>query len=262
MNNISHAIYVELLKARRSKVPLMTLLGFLLAPLAGGFFMIVMKDPVLARRLGMISAKAQFVAGAADWPTFLGLLSQATAIGGIILFGLVASWVFGREFSDHTVKDLLALPTSRSSIVLAKFVVVVLWSVMLTVIIYLIGLGVGVLVGLPPASLEIFRQGTIILAITAGLTISLVTPIALVASAGRGYLAPMGVAIFAVILAQVVAATGWGEYFPWAVPALQTGTAGPQYAHLGFISYIIVMLTSIAGLTGTFLWWELADQNR
>jgi ABC-2 type transport system permease protein len=261
MSNLAQAIWVELLKARRSKMPLLTTLGFSLAPFAGGFFMIVMKDPNLARRLGMISAKAQIVAGSADWQTYLGLLAQATAIGGIMLFGLIGSWVFGREYSDHTLKDLLALPTSRSTIVLAKFVVVILWSVVLTVIIYLIGLGVGVAVVLPPASVEIFWQGTITLAITACLTIALVTPIAFSASAGHGYLPPMGVTILALILAQVIAATGWGEYFPWSVPALRTGIAGPQYANLGMISYVIVILTSLAGMIGTFVWWELADQT-
>ncbi len=99
------AIWVEVLKVRRSKMPLLTVLGFSLAPFAGGFFMIVMKDPDLARRMGMISAKAQVFAGSADWPTYLGLLAQATAIGGIVLFSLISSWVFGREYSDHTVKD-------------------------------------------------------------------------------------------------------------------------------------------------------------
>jgi ABC-2 type transport system permease protein len=220
MSNITQAIWVELLKARRSKMPLLTALGFSLAPFAGGFFMIVLKDPDLARRLGMISAKAQIVAGSADWQTYLGFLAQATAIGGIILFSFIGSWVFGREYSDHTLKDLLALPTSRSTIVLAKFVVVMLWSAILTMVIYVIGLGVGVAVALPPVSAEIFWQGTITMAITACLTIALVTPIAFFASVGRGYLPPLGAAILAVILAQVIVATGWGEYFPWAVPAL------------------------------------------
>ncbi|MEV0143917.1 MULTISPECIES: ABC transporter permease [unclassified Nonomuraea] len=36
---------------------------------------------------------------------------------------MIAIWLFGREFSDHTAKDLLALPTSRTAIVAAKFVV-------------------------------------------------------------------------------------------------------------------------------------------
>ena len=260
MINITQAVWVELLKARRSKMPLLTVLAFSLAPLAGGFFMIVMKDPDLARRAGIISTKAQIVAGAADWPTYLGILAQATAVGGIILFGFVSSWVFGREFSDRTIKDLLALPTPRFAIVLAKFILVTIWSAALTAVIYFIGLGIGAAVDLPPVSMVKFWHGTVTIAITAGLTIALVTPIAFFASAGRGYLPPMGAAILVLILAQIIAAAGWGAYFPWSVPALNAGLAGPDYAQLGLISYIVVILTSLLGLIATFAWWELADQ--
>ena len=86
MNNISQTTRVELLKVRRSKMPLLTLIAFSLAPLAGGFFMFVLKDPQLAQRMGVISMKAQIVAGTADWPTYMSILAQAVAIGGILLF--------------------------------------------------------------------------------------------------------------------------------------------------------------------------------
>ena len=257
MNNLSQAIWVETLKFRRSKMPLLTMLGFLMVPFMGGFFMIILKDPELARRAGLISAKAQLLAGTADWPTFLNLLAQSVAVGGIILFGFIGSWVFGREYSDRTMKDLLALPTSRSVIVLAKFVVVMSWSAVITAVITLVGLGVGTAVDLPQASSEIFQQGTISIVISTVLTISLVTPIAFFASAGHGYLPPMGATILALFLAQIVAVAGWGEYFPWSIPALYA-----QGSVIGSASYLIVALTGIAGIAGTFLWWELADQTQ
>ncbi len=260
MKNILPALWGEFLKARRSKMPFLTALSFAFVPLMGGFFMIVLKDPEMARRLGMVSAKAQIVAGNADWQTYLGILSQGTAIGGIILFGIIASWVFGREYSDHTIKDLLALPTTRSEIVWSKFILIALWSAALVVLVYLIGLVVGALIGLPIGSMEIFWQGSITLAVVACLMILLVTPIAFVASAGHGYLPPMGFAIFAIVLAQVIAAAGWGEYFPWSVPALRSGMAGPEYDSMGFISYAIVVAASIVGMIATFIWWEFADQ--
>ena len=261
MSNLKQAIWVELLKARRSKMPLLTALAFALAPFAGGFFMFIMKDPELARNLGIISMKAQIVAGSADWPTFLNLLAQSIAIGGIILFSLIASWVFGREYADHTISDVLALPTPRSAVVLAKFTLIMLWSAALALFIYLVGLGVAMLVNLPPVPAELFWQGTSSIAISAFLTILLVPPIAFFASAGRGYLPPMGAAILFVILAQVIAAAGWGEYFPWSIPALYAGMAGEAYANLGFISILILFLTGIAGLIATLAWWELADQT-
>jgi ABC-2 type transport system permease protein len=257
MNNLTQAIWVEILKARRSRMPLWTALGFLLVPLVGGFFMIILKDPTFARRVGFISAKAQLTAGTADWPAFLGLLAQAVAVGGIILFGFIGSWVFGREYADHTVKDLLALPTSRATIVLAKFTVVLAWAAILAAGVQLISLGVGAAVGLPPAPAAIFWQGNVTIAVTAVLTIALVTPIAFVASAGSGYLAPLAATILAIVLAQIVAVLGWGDYFPWAIPALYA-----QGNVMAPFSYAIVLLAAAAGIIATFRWWMRADQTR
>lgn len=262
MNNLLPTVWIELLKFRRSPMPLLTVLGFSLGPFVGGFFMIILKDPELARRMGVISSKAQIVAGGANWTTYFGMIAQVAALGGFILFSFIAAWVFGREYSDHTVKDLLALPTPRTSIVTAKFLVILLWSVGLTLYIYLLSLVVGAAVGLPATTSEIVWQGTRTLIKTALLTIVLVTPIAFFANAGRGYLPPMGAAVLAVIAAQVVAAVGYGEYFPWSIPALGSGMAGPEYANLGWISYGIVLVTGLVGIVATWYWWQTADQNR
>ncbi len=261
MNGILQAFRIELLKARRSKMPLATTLAFSLVPFVGGFFMIILKDPDLARRLGIISTKAQIVAGSADWQTYLGILAQAVAVGGIILFGFIGSWVFGREYTDRTLKDLLALPTPRSAFVLGKFAVIMLWSALLTVFVCLLGLLVGAAVSLQPVPVEVIRQGTLTIAVTAILNIALITPIAFFASAWHGELPPMGAAILALLLAQVITAIGWGEFFPWAVPALRAGMAGLQYANLGWISYAIVFLVSLIGGLGTLYWWERTDQT-
>ncbi len=262
MSQFWQAFWAEALKARRSRMPLLTALGFALAPLVGGYFMMVLKDPALALRLGLITAKAQLMAVSADWPSHLGFLAQATAVGGFLVFGLVGAWVFGREYADHTIVDLLALPTHRVVIVLAKFLLITVWSAALTAINYLISLALGLAIALPPAPNSTFVNSAGITALTAGMTLALVTPIAFVASAGRGYLPPVGAAILAVLLAQVMAAAGWGEVFPWSIPALYAGLAGPVSAMLDPISYRFVAFTGLAGLIGTALWWELADQAR
>jgi ABC-2 type transport system permease protein len=260
VSSFYQAFWVEFLKTRRSRVPFFTALGFSMIPLVGGFFMIILKDPEMARRVGLISVKAQMLTGAADWPTYLGFLAMATAVGGILLFSLIGAWVFGREYSDRTVKDLLALPTPRSAIVLAKFAILALWSALLVLIIYFLGLVIGFAVDLPPASMAEFRQGTLKLAITACLTVALVTPIAFFASAGQGYLAPIGIALLFVLLAQVIAIIGYGEYFPWSIPALFSDITGNYEGVIGGVSFSIVTLTSLAGIVATMLWWQLADQ--
>lgn len=262
MNSFSSALWTETLKMRRSKVPLFTSVGFSFSALVDGLFMIIMKDPEAARKMGLISAKAQLLAGTADWPTFFSVLAQAVAVGGAILFAIITIWMFGREFSDHTVKELLALPTSRETIVAAKFMIIAVWTLILTVFIFLIGLIIGSLVDIPGWSTELLRSAFGDVIGSGMLTILLLPFVALVASTGRGYLPSFGWTILTVVMSQIAAITGWGDWFPWSVPALFSGAAGPRADLLGWYSYIIVILTSLIGLAATFHWWRTADQTR
>lgn len=260
MNKLVTCILVEFKKFFHSKVPFITMLALLIVPFMGGFFMFILKDPALAKKMGVISAKAQLV-GSADWPTFLGLLTQAISIGGLLVFGFVTSWIFGREYSDRTIKDLLALPISRNIIVISKFIVVFLWCLMLAMLVFALGLIVGNAVDIPGWSYELVMQGFSIFLICTLLTILLSTPVAIFASIGRGYLSPLGFMIFTLVLAQIVAATGYGQFFPWAIPALASGAAGSESSILENYSVIIVLLTSVLGLFGTTFWWRYVDQN-
>ena len=262
MNNFSSALWAEMLKMVRSKVPLVTAIGFSMAPLAGGLFMIILKDPEAAKSLGLITTKAQLLTGTADWPSFLGFMAQAVAAGGMVLFSIITIWIFGREFSDHTVKELLALPTSRETIITAKFIVLVVWSLVITLFIFGFGLVVGDLVVIPGWSAELLRTSFVNIMGAAVLTIPLMSFVALLASAGRGYLPPFGWTIFTLVLASLSAFLGWGDWFPWAIPGLFSGAAGPRTGLLGLHSYVMVITAGAIGLAATYYWWRNADQTR
>ncbi|MGH2689132.1 MAG: ABC transporter permease [Actinomycetota bacterium] len=262
MSGLRAALATEWLKARRSRVPAITAAGFSLAPLVGGLFMLVLKDPERARSMGLVGAKARLMGTAADWPTYLGLLTQATAIGGVVVFGIAAVWVFGREFSERTAKDLLALPTSRAAIVGAKFVVLGAWFAALVAMVVGLGLGVGWLVGLPGWSAGTVLRSSAEVGVAGALTAGVVTPFALAASWGRGYLAPVGVLFLTLFASQILAAAGWGAWFPWSVPALYSGAAGSDARDLPAASYLTVALTALAGMASTAAWWRLADHDR
>jgi ABC-2 type transport system permease protein len=178
-----------------------------------------------------------------------------------LLFALVATWVFGREFSDRTARLLLAVPTPRHAIVSAKFVLIAAWSALLAGWVLGVALLVGFLLELPGWSAGTLREGALAIALTAFLSILLVGPTAWLASASRGYLAPLGFAILTIFLAQITVAVGWGAWFPWSVPALFSGMAGPRAAALGAQSYVLVGLTSLAGGVATFAWWRRADHT-
>jgi ABC-2 type transport system permease protein len=89
------------------------------------------------------------------------------------------------------------------------------------------------------------------------MSITLIMPFGFLASVGRGYLLPIGIAILTLILGNLSITLGWGEYFPWAIPALVL-----QEMPITPFSYGLVFLTGLAGVVVTYLWWKYADQNR
>jgi ABC-2 type transport system permease protein len=259
--NLNAALWAEALKARRARMPLLTLAGLTLAPLMGGLFMKILLDPAWAARFGALTTKAQFSVAHGDWPTYFGLLAQAIAVGGAIIFSLVVIWLFGREYSDATAKDLLALPTPRGTIVTAKLLLAVGWCAILALWVYLLGLALGALIGLPGWTADIWLHATAIYAATGGLAIALMLPLAWAASAGRGYLPAIGVTILLFFLSQVLSVLGLGPWFPWAAPALLSGAAGPAAQDLGVGTYLLVVLALAAGIAGVVSWWRLVDQT-
>jgi ABC-2 type transport system permease protein len=132
------------------------------------------------------------------------------------------------------------------------------WSAGLTLVIFVVGLVMGAIIQLPGGSFSVILRGSALVAITACLAIAVVLPFALFASIGRGYLLPIGAAVLALMLANVVEVAGWGGYFPFAVPAL----FGQGKSVLPPASYWIVVLTGLVGMIATYLWWKYADQNR
>lgn len=256
------ALRAEFIKIRHSSIIWVTFVAFALAPLMGGVFLLILGDPEAAARAGALYKKAQMMQFSANWKSYLGLLTQAVGVGGVLVFGFVASWLFGREYSDGTAKDMLSLPTSRTQIVNAKFMVYVGWCLALILSNLLGGLSIGMAVGLPtPTASDIATELPAYL-ITSGLVIGLGSPIAFFALWGKGYLAPLGFVALTLVFAQVIAAVGYGTYFPWSIPGLYSGASADAAFQLGNVSYALLALTSLAGYACTVFYWKYADQSK
>jgi ABC-2 type transport system permease protein len=269
MNNtigeIFMALSVEFRKIRRSKTLWISALALFGATLIGGLFMFILKDPEQARRLGLLGAKAQIFGGSGDWASFFNLMLLMVSIGGLIVFGFIFIWVFGREFSDKTIYDILALPTSRVSIVIAKSITAAYWSVALIILVFVLMLGTGAVLQLPGWSAAIVWHGLRLLLVTGCLTVLLCIPFALVASITRGYLLAVGCIFLVLVLGQVISRLGYGPYFPWVIPALYSGAAealtGEAATPLGLVNFSLVGLVGVSGLVVTGAWFRHADQT-
>jgi ABC-2 type transport system permease protein len=262
MKGFCAALFTEAMKVSRSKMFWITLMIFAFIAIMMGLLMFVSKHPEFAGNSSVISTKASVI-GKADWPSFFGLLVQMALVMGVMGPGIVSIWIFGREYSDRTVKDLLALPVSRFKIVSSKFIVIFSWSILLLFILFVSGILTGLIVKLDGWTKESFIHCCRIYTVSSLLTILLCTPVALITSISRGYLLPVAYVILTLMITQLVflGLPSITPYFPWAIPALCSGISGPANPNPENISYFILATTSFLGFCGTAGWWQFADQN-
>jgi ABC-2 type transport system permease protein len=104
-------------------------------------------------------------------------------------------------------------------------------------------------------------EGALKILLAALLVVLANTPFALMASIGKGYLLPLGSAMLALVLANVVSALGWGDLFPWYIPSILSGMTADGN-QINAVSYLIILLTAIFGIFSTVLWWEKADHQQ
>jgi ABC-2 type transport system permease protein len=262
MNGFRAAFFTEYIKVVKSRVFWFSLLLFAFISCMMGLIMFVQKYPELASKLGMIGTKANlFSYGGVSWTGYFTMLMQAVAAVGYIGFGFVTSWVFGREYSEKTMKDLLALPVSRSMIVIAKFSVSAIWCLVLGGVFLLSSLIMGSAIGLPGWSDDLIRNISIRFTVTALLSLVLCWPAAFFACLGRGILLPIGFVILTLILANFTGLVGLGPWFPWAIAGIYSTGASVAGMQLTITSYIILFSTGIAGFLATLAWWRMADHT-
>lgn len=255
-------VTTEFNKNKHSRITWITFLSFALAPIMGGVFILIVRNPEVMSKVGALQAKASTLNFTDDWNSYFSLLSQSVGVGGVLLFGFVSSWIFGREFSEGTSKDLLTLPVSRKTIVDAKFITYFTWCFALSMSNLLSALIIGTSLELKGWSDVNLTSTITTYLVTTVLTILIGIPVSFFALIGEGYMAPLGFVAFTLVFAQIIAATGFGAYFPWSVPGLYSGAAGEYRSQLDWLSYALLVIAAIVGYLGSRMWFQNADQTR
>ncbi len=83
---------------------------------------------------------------------------------------------------------------------------------------------------------------------------------AFIASWTRGFLAPVGFTVVALVMSNFLGMLGWSAYYPWSVSMLfaENGIKG---IYPGAISIVVVLAAGLIGLAGVLYRWRYADQN-
>ena len=166
----------------------------------------------------------------------------------MLLLSFIVAYVFGREYTELTAKNMLALPVGRHWFVVAKLVVAAAWWVVLVVAVLAEAFVIGFALGLPgfSAGMATSSVGNALLA--AAISFLVVPVVAWITTLGRGYMAPIAFALAMLALGNLFGKTGWAEWFPWSIVPLLIGMVGTPVQRLPAGSYVVLALTFVAGV--------------
>ena len=97
-------IEMEFLKLKRSRKFLLSLMGAILPPLL------------------MFIAVTSFDEGNTFEMLFRNVNMYMSAMFAIMIFAIIISYLFGREYNEHTLKTMLTIPVSREIFLASKYV--------------------------------------------------------------------------------------------------------------------------------------------
>ncbi|ANS37575.1 ABC transporter permease [Bacillus velezensis] len=239
-------LYAELLKLRRSAMLLISTIGASVVP-----FMVVVASYVQIK-----------TENPAPVIKFHELFSNANLytvlVVGVPLYGVVAAYIFNREYMDDTLKNLLTIPVSRINLILSKLLLLFIWIFFLTLVAWGLTLLLGVILQFPDLSQSLILKSFLHFSIGGILLFVLSTPIVLITVVLKNYVPTI---IFTILITLINIMTANSEHrglFPWAAAGdISMNTLLPTYPPE--YSYAGIALISILGFASLVIYFNKAD---
>jgi ABC-2 type transport system permease protein len=224
------ALRAEFMKLRASRTLLWTSVVVLAYSVIGTIGATAFQNSETAKAMGAAGGAFANAAAAGlyrpSWANFLRFIPQGIAgAWGVLLFGFVTAYVFGREAREGTEHDMLTLPVRREYFVVAKMAVVAVWVLGLTVLSVVLQAG-----GLALLGLDGFAWSLVLSTLKDALVVSAILYLTLpvvgwLTMVGHGYLRAMLFSIAMMMTGTALATTSLSRYFPWNMPIHLVGAS-------------------------------------
>lgn len=234
-------IEMEFLKLKRSRIFLLSLMGAILPPLL------------------MFIAVTSFGEGNTFEMLFSNVNMYMSAMFAIMIFAIIISYLFGREYNEHTLKTMLTIPVSREKFLASKYVMFLTWIMILTVVTSISTLIFGFIAGLEGFSLKLFIDSFAQLLYANMLLFLTFSPFVFVSLFITNMVPAMVGGAGLTLVDLMVYGQNWAPYVPWVCPYLIASGEIVEYSAGIGVSYAIILATFIIGLAISYLYFTRAD---
>ena len=236
-------LQIEFLKLKRSKIFLLTILG-----------------AIFPSFLLFLSAKFGEFTEAITLETFLSQVNMYTSlIFVILLFTIIMSYLFGREYDEHTLKTVLTAPTTRQMYMLSKYAMFLVWILIITVTTSVSAVIFGYMAGSTQFTLNVMFNGFKELLFCNMLLFLTFTPLVFISLKITSLVPAMIGGAVLTFTNMIIASTKYSIYFPYSIPYIIASGEILEYTTNYTTSYIIILATSLIGLTISYTYFTRKD---
>lgn len=233
---------LEFMKVKRSPLILLSVLGISIVPLLMGAVMPKTTDGL-------------------EGVTFAGFIEDVQMVNlmimGILMFGLITSYTYSKEFEEDTLKSTLAIPVRRSRLLLDKFIVVFAWVLGLLLLNVLEVVVIAMIFGLSGLNFSAFATAVGMAIRDTLIFMPLLTPIMFVTLLVRKYVAGIVFSI-TVVVVNIVALSSevYYAYYPYTIPLFLAGPVPDNMVLSVPLSVVILAMTGIFGALGSLVYFQ------
>lgn len=234
-------IEMEFLKLKRSNIFMLSLFGAILPPLL------------------MFIAVFAFDEGHTFDLLFKNVNMYMSALFAVMLFAIMISYLFGREYNEHTLKTMLTIPVSRGKFLLSKYVMFLVWIVILTVVTSLSTLAFGFIAGLDGFSLRLFIESFARLLLANVLLFMTFSPFVFISLLITNMVPAMVGGAGLALVNMLIYGQTWAPYVPWVCPYLIASGEISQYSTSIAVSCGVILVTFAIGLVVSYIYFTRTD---
>lgn len=234
-------IQMEFLKLKRSNIFLLSLFGAILPPLL------------------MFIAVTSFGEGNTFEMLFSNVNMYMSALFAVLLFAIIISYLFGREYNEHTLKSMLTIPISRGEFLLSKYVMFLVWIIILTVVTTLSTVVFGFIAGLEGFTLNLFIESFAQLLFANVLLFLTFSPFVFISLFITNMVPAMVGGATLTLVNLMIYGQAWAPYVPWVCPYLISSGEIAEYSVGAGVSYAVILATFVIGLAISYIYFTKKD---
>ena len=234
-------IEMEFLKLKRSNIFLLSIMGAILPPLL------------------MFIATFAFDETQTFEMLFSSVNMYMSALFAILLFAIMISYLFGREYNEHTLKTMLTIPVSRGKFLMSKYIMFLAWILILTVVTSMSTMVFGFVAGLEGFSIKIVVDSFLQLLFANVLLFLTFSPFVFVSLLITNMVPAMVGGAGLTLVNMLIYGQTWAPYVPWVCPYLIASGEIAEYSASVTVSYGIILATFVIGLIISYIYFTRTD---